>query len=361
MWRMKPKEHWRQFAVRGESEPAPGYVGHSPLPYPESWYMLMPSAELGAGKVATRRLMGQDVVVYRTASGQARAVRAHCPHLGAHLGHGAVRGENIVCPFHQFAYDADGKIAEVGRGYTDKPKQSTLPVLHCQEANGGIFAWAGTGPPPWAIPEFLTPRHTPARYVTYDVPTHPQEILENGADTRHVLLLHGYGAAPRPAVLEGHILNQDIDLIRPIRPLPPLKLRAEIQHYGLGFSTIRINIAAVGLEQRILVSPRPVEPWRVHMAIGASIRITPPYRSGRGEGDLAQGVMKAVGRAMHPFVTWLLMREVNSDFQIWSSKKYTNPPRVAAGEGPIGPFRKWAQQFYPERPVRLWGNVNDPF
>ncbi|WP_329024187.1 Rieske 2Fe-2S domain-containing protein [Streptomyces sp. NBC_00690] len=356
MWRMKPQANWRHFAVAGESEPTPGYVGRSPLPYPESWYLLIPSAELGTGKVATRRLMGQDVVVYRTTSGHVRAVRAHCPHLGAHLGHGTVQGENIVCPFHHFAYDANGAIAHVGPGYTDKPKHCTLPVLHCQETNGGIFAWAGANSPSWTIPEFLTSHHTPARYITYDVPTHPQEVLENGADIRHVLLLHGYSAASQPAVLEGHILSQDLDLIRPIRPLPPLKLRAEIQHHGLGFSTIRINIAALGLEQRILVSPRPVEPWRVHMAIGASIRLTPPY--GR-EAALVQRAFKATGRAMHPLVYRLLMREVNSDFQIWSSKKYTNPPRIAAGEGPIGPFRKWARQFYPEQPVKLWNDVND--
>ncbi|WP_424216479.1 Rieske 2Fe-2S domain-containing protein (plasmid) [Streptomyces sp. BI20] len=356
MWRMTPRRHWRSYVVEDEHGPAPGHVGTAPLPYPEGWFMLVPSAELTVGKVLTRRLMGHEVVVYRTASGQARAVRAHCPHLGAHLGHGAVRGETIVCPFHQFSFDGDGEIARVGLGYTSAPKQCALPVLPCSEVNGGVFAWAGNTPPTWVLPELLTPRHTLTRYLTYDVPTHPQEILENGSDTRHVLLLHGYRAAPRPAVLEGHVLRQDIDLLRPIPPLPPLRLRAEIRHHGLGFSTIRVHIPAAGIEQRVLVSPRPVEPWRVHVAIGAAVLLTPPKGA---ENPLVRTAATLLGRITAPLVYRLLMREVNADFEIWSSKRYVNPPRVAAGEGPIGPFRKWADQFYPEHPVTLWGGPGD--
>ncbi|HBF81687.1 MAG TPA: (2Fe-2S)-binding protein, partial [Streptomyces sp.] len=31
-------------------------------------------------------------------------------------------------------------------------------------------------------------------------------------------------------------------------------------------------------------------------------------------------------------------------------KEYVQPPRLAPGDGPIGPFRRWARRFYPPPP-----------
>ncbi|MFE1479008.1 hypothetical protein ACFW6N_34835 [Streptomyces cyaneofuscatus] len=37
-----------------------------------------------------------------------------------------------------------------------------------------------------------------------------------------------------------------------------------------------------------------------------------------------------------------------ADFPIWHTKQYQQPPRLAPGDGPIGPFRRWARRFYPQ-------------
>jgi nitrite reductase (NADH) small subunit len=36
--------------------------------------------------------------------GEIRATGGICPHLGGPLGHGAVNGENIVCPWHGWEF-----------------------------------------------------------------------------------------------------------------------------------------------------------------------------------------------------------------------------------------------------------------
>ena len=42
--------------------------------------------------------------------GRAGVLHAFCPHLGTHLGHGGtVQGNNIVCPYHSWEFDADGR------------------------------------------------------------------------------------------------------------------------------------------------------------------------------------------------------------------------------------------------------------
>jgi hypothetical protein len=34
-----------------------------------------------------------------------------------------------------------------------------------------------------------------------------------------------------------------------------------------------------------------------------------------------------------------------ADIAIWENKRYQDPPRVCAGDGPIGAYRTWARQF----------------
>ncbi|MFF5719976.1 Rieske 2Fe-2S domain-containing protein [Streptomyces buecherae] len=52
-------------------------------PYPDGWFLMATSDEVKPGRVVSRRLADEDVVLYRAASGRLRAVRPYCPHLGA--------------------------------------------------------------------------------------------------------------------------------------------------------------------------------------------------------------------------------------------------------------------------------------
>ena len=69
---------------------------------PSGWFAVASSTELKPGTVLARRYFGQELILYRTASGEARLTEAYCPHLGAHLATGTVEGENLRCPFHGF-------------------------------------------------------------------------------------------------------------------------------------------------------------------------------------------------------------------------------------------------------------------
>jgi len=39
-------------------------------------------------------------------------------------------------------------------------------------------------------------------------------------------------------------------------------------------------------------------------------------------------------------------RDLAQDFPVWEHKAYLDRPRLAKGDGPIGAYRRWAQQFY---------------
>ena len=109
-------------------------------PDPNGWFCVAFSDEVRPGAITTRPFMGGEVVVYRTPRGLLRAVRPRCPHLGAHLGvGGTLDGEEIVCPFHRFAFDPSG--ACVRTGYDLPPLKATLTQFPVCEANGSIYVW----------------------------------------------------------------------------------------------------------------------------------------------------------------------------------------------------------------------------
>lgn len=97
----------------GRVAPAIASIPRAPLPdWPQGWYVVARSCELKPGKLRSVSLAGRQIVVYRTESGALGAIDAYCPHMGAHLEHGSVRGEHLVCPLHGWRIACNGSIAD---------------------------------------------------------------------------------------------------------------------------------------------------------------------------------------------------------------------------------------------------------
>lgn len=50
---------------------------------------------------------GHRVAVFRTRAGKVFAVANRCPHKGGPLAEGMLAGEQVVCPYHAYRYQAD--------------------------------------------------------------------------------------------------------------------------------------------------------------------------------------------------------------------------------------------------------------
>ena len=87
-------------------------IPRQPLPeWPQGWYVVGRARDLRAGQLLRTTLAQQEIVVFRTASGALGALDAHCPHMGAHLGLGKVRGEHLECGLHCWRIGVDGAVA----------------------------------------------------------------------------------------------------------------------------------------------------------------------------------------------------------------------------------------------------------
>ena len=69
-----------------------------PFPVPFGWYQVAWAADLAPGEVRPLYYFGRDLALWRDTEGHAHLQDAICPHLGGHLGLGAMVGRtNARC------------------------------------------------------------------------------------------------------------------------------------------------------------------------------------------------------------------------------------------------------------------------
>jgi nitrite reductase/ring-hydroxylating ferredoxin subunit len=320
-------------------------------PFPIGWYAIAFSRDLARGAVERRTFCGQSLVLFRTASGRAALVDAYCPHLGAHLGHGgSVEGEAIRCPFHGFCFDTDGRCVST-------PYQRKLPPLRAhtwpmREHGGVILAWyhPERREPTWEVPELPDDGFGELRtHVFADLKSHPQETTENSVDLGHLSVVHGYRdvRVQKPLRTDGPYLTARYAMSRhnPFFPtLPPVKTEFEVHVHGLGYSYVSVHVPEQGLEGRHFVFCTPTEAGKVDLRLAIAQKIASPARIPKPLRWLPRRLAaELVGRlTMRAYIN-----DVAQDFDIWQNKRYVQPPALADGDGPVGPYRKWCRQFYP--------------
>src|SRR5690606_34291196 len=53
-------------------------------------------------------------------------------------------------------------------------------------------------------------------------------------------------------------------------------------------------------------------------------------------------------RIVGTFFMKVFENDINQDFDIWENKGYVARPAISKADGPIGLFRRYCRQFYPE-------------
>jgi nitrite reductase/ring-hydroxylating ferredoxin subunit len=82
--------------------------------YPKGWFQVAYSREVDNGEIFPLHYFGTRLICYRGESGSVQVLDAHCPHLGADIGvGGTVSRDCVVCPFHGWKFDADGRNVDI--------------------------------------------------------------------------------------------------------------------------------------------------------------------------------------------------------------------------------------------------------
>lgn len=294
-------------------------------PYPTGWYLLAESKDLAVGEVLPLQYFGQELVLFRTESGEPVLLDAHCPHLGAHLGMGGtVEGESIRCPFHSWRFDASGQVDDIP--YKTSPGLPNVQARCWQvdEVSGLILAFFSEHgrAPTWRMPadeHWGTDGWWGYETRRWTVRVHVQDLVENIPDTTHFVSVHHLPDYPKArATTDGHIYRQ-------VMGDDSYALRHAA--YGLGLTWLEVEAP---LRYKFLVAGTPVDDEHVDLRLLFLI-----HQPGESElSDQGRSILKTIEK------------NTSLDVGIWTHKAYHERPPLVAGDGPIGVMRKWAKQFY---------------
>ena len=307
---------------------------HVQLPIPNGWFAVEFSRELREGDVKPIYYCGEDLVLFRTRSGEAKVLDAFCPHLGAHLGHGGrVMAETIRCPFHAWQYDGTtGECTHIP--YCDRvPPKARVRAWPVQEKNGFIWIWYHSEgeDPTWdfpAQPIFDDDDWAEPRAFEKILESHVQDTHENNNDLVHFLYVHG-----TQEVIDSTIeytpdsthyrisSTNEIDYA-----MGTFQMTLERDSWGLGLNFMNmVGIPGAGLA--MMAATTPIDESSVHSRW------------------LLTATKNMVDMAGEEFMG-RITAGIEQDLDIWRYKVHRASPVFCEADSYLGDYRKWARQFY---------------
>ncbi len=317
------------------SSPHSGASGKRfPFPIPFGWFHVAFDADVQPGEIKPVHYFGRDLVLWRSESGQLHLQDAYCPHLGANFGVGGeVKGELIMCPFHHWHFDGDGKVAKIpyAKQLNQKACVRTYPV---QVHYGIVMAWyhpdgvAPTYELP-RVPELEDPEYTTPVVTRHEIASCLQEMAENTADGAHFMTIHKH---PGAAEYDRFDFEGPQMIMESRQKFPssggPVEGTLDTLSTGFGWAVIRYKTL---IDVCMVTTNVPVDEGRVVQHFHVA------WRNPTGDEKINR-----IGEAFNKEVN----RQLCDDIPIWENKIYQPTPHLCDGDGPIARFRRWAGQFY---------------
>ena len=308
------------------------------------WHMVGWSDEFPLGKAVPRDYFGQRLVIYRGEDGQVRCMDGFCPHLGADLSAGKVKGNLIECAFHNWTYDGSGQCVKIP--YCDRiPPKAKTRAYPVKEINDTVLIWHDheQGAPDFDIlplQEYASAGWTRAwARFKITIKTHPREVMENTVDKGHLLPIHGFDVDTWLPVWNGHMTGE-------LMWGKHRRLAADVQDDKLYVRSISHGPAyqytwqvqdSAQFDSIILTAWCPVDENTLEYWFGVIVKADPKQFPAEALEMAAQGYCKASYDAFM------------EDVYIWERKLYRPEPLLCANDGPINKLRRWYTQFYTDR------------
>jgi len=322
--------------------------GLGPHTYPRGWFMIGESETLMQSPQSVR-FFGRDMVLYRGESGRVVLLDAYCPHMGAHLGKNTtsyvvrdghqVEGDSIRCPFHAWRFGPDGKVDDIPYFDGTPPEAACVRSWTVAERYGCIWTWhdAENGEPDYDLP--VIAEWDDAAWVRWridslgELPFHPQELVDNIADVRHLGPIHGSTVDYFENEFDGHIAIQRQGGGHRTLVDGAGGFSTDTWYTGPGILQCRMTGA---FKTHMLICHTPVEDGvtRAWHALMVESKNTPVR-----EPDIA------AARAYQA----TSLAAFAQDFELWATKRAALKVLQIPADGPLGAARRWYKQFYNAR------------
>jgi phthalate 4,5-dioxygenase oxygenase subunit len=233
------------------------------------WIPAALSTELEAGGAPRRtRLLGEDLVAFRSPDGTVGVLDENCPHRGASLVLARNEDCGLRCIYHGWKMAADGQIVDMPSEPADSSfAERILARAYPVYEDGGII-WAYLGPVGTEPPRIhfdwmsLPPDHIQITKALEEC--NWVQTLEGVIDSAHSNVLHTNLIKPA-AIVESAKTNDDTSIT--LRPSDDPAPRIEVENTAYGF-----RYAAI---RRPLVNPETTDYLRVTLFIAPFIAFFP--------------------------------------------------------------------------------------
>jgi vanillate O-demethylase monooxygenase subunit len=158
-----------------------------------AWYPAAWSRDV-AHELTSRRILEQEVVLYRTSSGSVAALEDVCPHRLTPLSMGRLKDDTIECGYHGMTFDCRGACVRIP-GQATLPRNAKVRSYPVVESMG--LAWIWMGDPALAdasqvydLPQFHDPSWSTVEGDALRIDCHYLSLADNLCDPAHVSFVH---------------------------------------------------------------------------------------------------------------------------------------------------------------------------
>ena len=267
-----------QLLTREENELLTRVEGNAPMGQMmrRHWAPACLTKELAEPGCAPRRvrLFGENLVAFRGLDGKVAIVGEHCPHRRASLAYAQVGQSSLMCLYHGWKMDGQGRVVEI----PSEPGRSPDRIRHlsypAREAGGIVWTYMG---PQDAVPEFPLPpwMDKPGNSIVVSKiheAANWAQSLEGTLDSVHSSVLHS-SEIRSDANAQGSTDQSDTRNIGMTRPSVDLSPRIQVQHTAYGFRSAAIR--------RPMKNAESTEYLRISIFIAPYTTLPPPQSKWR--------------------------------------------------------------------------------
>lgn len=315
------------------------------------WHPVAATVDLERENVIPVRILGENLVVYRTTRGEMGLVQERCPHRSASLVYGIPDEDGLRCAYHGWCFNSEGACVSMpyndlngSSSFRDSIRIVSYPV---QELGGLVFAYLGPEPAPLLPRWDLLVLEDKIRQIQItNLPCNWLQCQENSLDPVHFEWLHA----------------QQSNYLASKATLPPVMHAA--RHLKIAFDQFEYGI----MKRRLLEGedPESSPDWNIghpilfpNMLAGGGFQIRVPQDDthtlhflynvrDREPGEDAQTSVPAYDLPWQDEDGKMVIQRVpNQDFAAWVQQGAVAPrmlERLCKSDVGITMFRRWLSE-----------------
>ena len=210
----------------------------------DQWHVVAKSSAVTADEPLACTLLGERLVLWRSGD-VPLAWSDYCPHRGAPLSRGRIKGCHLACPYHGWEYDAAGNRVHVP-AHPDLSRPTPTSIRQFKVAERYGFVWVCLGNPSKDVPRL--PQWEDATYrKTFTGPylfkANALRCIDNFIDASHFPHVHS-GINGRPeapdttieyevAEQDGELQTTEFSVVQPDADARGIQLQVRYRYYCL--------------------------------------------------------------------------------------------------------------------------------